>query len=211
MAFVSYRIAKNPPTFLFPASSVTQVNDLPPPKYGDPEKVIQELTAALGEGKISRSQGSLDDHSDTYFQTKHASPDQRPKAVIYVESTEDVSTVLKCCHKHRVPVVPFTGGTSLEGHFTPTREGVCIDLSRMNKVIALHKEDLDIVVQPAVGWEDLREYLNDYNLLFGPDPGVSIRGRPGDQSAKKKITMSLEPRSARDVGMFFSIGIGMEM
>lgn len=68
-------------------------------------------------------------------------------------------------------MVGYSGGTSLEGHYTPTRSGICIDFSRMNKVLSLHKDDLDVVVQPGVGWEDLNEMLAEQNLFFPPDPG----------------------------------------
>ncbi len=169
--FIAFRIAKNPPTFLFPPSSTTKTRELTPPKYGKTEPAIEELKKLLKPNQISVSKSSLDSHSDTYFQTEHPSPDERPVAVVYPETTQQVSEIMKVCHKHRVPVVPYTGGTSLEGHFTPTRHGISIDLSRMDKILALHKDDLDVVVQPAVGWEDLGEYLADYNLLFGPDPG----------------------------------------
>ncbi|VEU23948.1 DEKNAAC105095 [Brettanomyces naardenensis] len=169
--FVSYRTAENPPSFLFPPSSTTKLLELTPPKYGKPGPAIKEIRQKLGEDKVIESQNTLDDHSDTYFQTEHATEDQRPVAVVYPESTEEVSEIMKICHEHRVPVVPFTGGTSLEGHFTPTRKGICVDLSRMNRIISLHKDDLDVVVQPAVGWEELKDYLDEYHLLFGPDPG----------------------------------------
>lgn len=65
----------------------------------------------------------------------------------------------------------FSGGTSLEGHFAPTRGGVCIDFSRMNQILAIHKGDLDAVVQPAVGWEHLNDVLEKDGLFFPPDPG----------------------------------------
>lgn len=174
-AFVTWKIAKNPPEFLFPHSSTTKLQDIPPPKYGDPTKVVDELKEILGEKKIKESPEVLESHSDAYFSTDHATPDQRPVAVVYPESTEEVSTIMKTCHKYRVPVVPYTGGTSLEGHYIPVRKGICIDLSKMDKVIALHKEDLDITVQAAVGWQDLATYLKPYRLLFGPDPGPGAR------------------------------------
>ncbi|VUG18725.1 DLD1 [Brettanomyces bruxellensis] len=169
--FIAFRIAKDPPTFLFSSHSTTKTRELTPPKYGKAEPAIEELKKLLRPDQVSVSKNSLDSHSDTYFQTEHPASGERPIAVVYPETTEQVSAIMKVCHKHRVPVVPFTGGTSLEGHFTPTRHGISMDLSRMNKILALHKDDLDVVVQPAVGWEDLGEYLADYNLLFGPDPG----------------------------------------
>ena len=68
----------------------------------------------------------------------------------------------------------FSGGTSLEGHFAPTRGGICIDFNRMDN-IKLHKEDLDVVVGPAVGWEHLNELLAKDNLFFPPDPGPGAK------------------------------------
>lgn len=100
---------------------------------------------------------------------------------MYPESTEEVSEIMKVAYKHRLPVTPFSGGTSLEGHFLPDHGGVCIDFSHMNKIIAVHKDDLDAVVQPGVGWEALHEVLAEDDLFFGPDPapGAQIGGMIG--------------------------------
>lgn len=78
---------------------------------------------------------------------------------------------MKVCHQRVIPVTPYSGGTSLEGHFAPTRGGVCIDFRRMDKILQLHKRDLDVVVQPAVGWEELNEVIGQDGLFFPPDPG----------------------------------------
>lgn len=159
---------------IFPTSSTTPLSDLAPPKYGNKdafEKAYSEITLLLGEDNVTRTKEVLDAHSDTYWNSHHAKPDERPGIVCFPASTEDVSKIAKICHKYRVPIVPFAGGTSLEGHFTPIYGGISIDFSRMNQILALHKEDLDIVVQPAVNWEELNEYLADHELFFGPDPG----------------------------------------
>lgn len=78
---------------------------------------------------------------------------------------------MKICHARLIPVTPYSGGTSLEGHFASTRGGVCIDFRRMDRILSLHKRDLDVVVQPALGWEDLNEELAKDGLFFPPDPG----------------------------------------
>ncbi|OUM53550.1 hypothetical protein BVG19_g2843 [[Candida] boidinii] len=171
--YVSYQVASEPPEFLFPSSSTTQLSKVIPPTYGKPQKAVDEITALLGPNKVNDVQSNLDAHSDTYWQTEHPTPEQRPQLVVYPESTEEVSEVLKICHKHKVPVIPFSGGTSLEGHFIPTRGGICVDISRMNKIIKLNETDLDVTVQGGLGWEELRDYLSDYNLLYSPDPGPS--------------------------------------
>lgn len=170
-SIITYKLAKNPPEFLFPHSSTTKLAEISSPRYGDPDKVVKELKNVLSADQIRSTKETLETHSDSSFSTHHATPDQRPVAVIFPKSTEEVSLVLKACHKYKVPVVPYTGGTSLEGHYTPTRKGISVDLSRMNKVLAVHTEDLDVTVQAAVGWQTLANYLKPYNLMFGPDPG----------------------------------------
>lgn len=165
---------------IFPTSSTTPLSDLSPPKYGSKaefEAAYAAITQLLGEDNVTKVKATLDAHSDTYWNSHHAKPDERPGIVCYPSSTEDVSNIAKISHKYKVPVVPFAGGTSLEGHFTPIYGGISIDFSRMNNILALHKEDLDIVVQPAVNWQELNEYLEDHDLFFGPDPG------PGAQIA----------------------------
>lgn len=168
---VYYNIINNPPEDLFPNSSITKLGDCSEIKYGDTEQAINEIVLKLGDSKVKTSFEEIKHHSDSSWTTDHARDTEFPIAVVYPESTEDVSAILKICHKLKVPVVPFTGGTSLEGHFISTRNGISVDLGRMDKIIQLNQDDLDVIVQPAVGWESLRTYLSDYNLLFGPDPG----------------------------------------
>lgn len=170
-SWASFNLCKNPPEFLFPHTSTLPLDKAISPVYGDPLKVIHELKKILKEDQISVAPQELSSHSDSYFSTDHPLPDEHPHAVIYPESTEEVSQILKLAHKYKVPVVPYAGGTSLEGHYIPTRQGIVIDTARLNKVIALNKDDLDMVVQAAVGWEYLEEYLSPYKLMFGPDPG----------------------------------------
>lgn len=82
---------------------------------------------------------------------------------------------MKICHQRLIPVTPYSGGTSLEGHYAPTRGGVCIDFQRMNRIVSLHKRDMDVVVQPALGWEELNEELAKDGLFFPPDPGPGAK------------------------------------
>lgn len=78
---------------------------------------------------------------------------------------------MRVCHARRIPVTPYCGGTSLEGHYAPTRGGVCVDFTHMDRVLQLHERDLDVVVQPGVGWQTLNEELEEHHLFFPPDPG----------------------------------------
>ena len=90
---------------------------------------------------------------------------------MFPSTTEQVSKIVKICHERRIPITAYSGGTSLEGHFSATRGGICIDFGKMDKILKLHKEDLDVVVQPAVGWQSLNEKLEQDGLFFPPDPG----------------------------------------
>lgn len=169
-----YETEHTPSEHVFPLSSKSELKDMVPPHYGGALElllVIQGCSTFLKPHQISRDEKELILHADTYWNTHHAEPGQISKYVLYPESTEQVSEIMKLCHQNRIPVVPTSGMTSLEGHFIPVRGGVTIDFSRMDKIIALHKDDLDVVVQPGVGWEDLDEYLADYGLIGGIDPG----------------------------------------
>lgn len=113
----------------------------------------------------------LRQHATSDWSSHQSDPSEKPFCVVYPSSTADVSAIMKVCHVRRIPVVGYSGGTSLEGHFTPTRGGICVDFSRMGQMLALHKDDLDAVVQPGLGWEDLNEQLAEHGLFFPPDPG----------------------------------------
>ncbi|MBN9021875.1 MAG: FAD-binding protein [Rhizobiales bacterium] len=97
---------------------------------------------------------------------------QPPDGVVFAESTEDVVDVVKICAAHRVPVIPFGVGSSLEGHTNAPGGGISIDLLRMNRVLAVHQEDLDCIVQPGVTRQMLNEHLRDTGLFFPIDPGA---------------------------------------
>ncbi len=91
--------------------------------------------------------------------------------IVFPRSTKDVSEIMKVCHRRRIPVTGFAGGTSLDGALASTRGGICIDFSRMNRILKVHVRDMDVVVQPAVGWQDLNARLAEMDLFFPPDPG----------------------------------------
>ncbi len=96
-----------------------------------------------------------------------------PDAVVFPETTEEVAEIVKLCAAHRVPVVPFGAGTSLEGHLSALHGGISIDLSRMNRVLRVSAADLDCTVQPGVTREALNHYLHDKGLFFPIDPGAN--------------------------------------
>jgi len=95
-----------------------------------------------------------------------------PEAVVYCESTDDVAAVVKLADRYAVPVIPFGVGSSLEGHLLAVQGGVSIDLSRMNKLVAVQPEDLTVTVQAGVTRTQLNTEIRHTGLFFPIDPGA---------------------------------------
>ena len=129
----------------------------------------------VGKDNVSTQEDDLETHSGSGWSSYAPLPDERPFLVIYPSTTEEVSGVVKICHQRRIPITGYSGGTSLEGHYAATRGGICIDFHRMDRILRLDKEDLDVVVQPGVQWDELNEELQKDNLLFPPDPGPGAK------------------------------------
>jgi D-lactate dehydrogenase (cytochrome) len=92
--------------------------------------------------------------------------------VVYPDTTEEVADIVRLCSAYEVPVVAFGTGTSLEGHVNAPFGGVCVDTSGMKRIVAVHEEDLDCVVEPGVTRKQLNEHLRDMGLFFPIDPGA---------------------------------------
>ena len=95
------------------------------------------------------------------------------KAVVFPETNEEVSKVLSLCNKHKVPVVPFGTGTSLEGNVVGNEKGITISLEKMNKILSVNAEDFDCRVQACVTKEQLNDYLREDGVFFPIDPGAN--------------------------------------
>ena len=96
-----------------------------------------------------------------------------PDAVVFCESTDDVKAVVALAAAHGVPVIPFGVGSSLEGHLLAVQGGVSIDLSRMNRILAVDADDLTATVQAGVTREQLNREIKDTGLFFPIDPGAN--------------------------------------
>ncbi|MBA3518978.1 MAG: FAD-binding protein [Rhizobiales bacterium] len=99
-------------------------------------------------------------------------PNQPPDAVIFAENAEEVGEIVRVCAAHRTPVIAFGTGTSLEGHLNAPAGGISVDLSRMNRIVAVHADDFDCVVEPGVTRKQLNTHLRDMGLFFPIDPGA---------------------------------------
>ncbi|NJO35646.1 MAG: FAD-binding protein [Rhodospirillales bacterium] len=131
------------------------------------QPLLAEVRAIVGD-RLSTSPAVRELHGkDESYHTAHA-----PDAVVFAHSTEEVSAVVQACARHKVPVIPYGVGTSLEGHVAALHGGICVDLSPMNQVLRLSVEDLDVTVQPGVTRKQLNNHLKDSGLFFPIDPGA---------------------------------------
>jgi D-lactate dehydrogenase (cytochrome) len=131
------------------------------------EATIRTLAQRFGN-RLVTSQAVRAQHANTTTWIANQPPD----AVVFPQSAEEVQDIVRICAAHRVPVIPFGTGTSLEGHVNAPYGGVSIDFRDMNRVLAVHAEDLDCVVEPGVTRKQLNEYLRDQGLFFPLDPGA---------------------------------------
>jgi D-lactate dehydrogenase (cytochrome) len=130
-------------------------------------RAVAALTAAFGN-RVVTSAAVREQHANTTTWI----PNEPPDAVVFPQSQDDVQQIVRICAKHRLPVIAFGTGTSLEGHINAPHGGISIDVRDMNRVLAVHAEDLDCVVEPGITRKALNEYLRDQGLFFPIDPGA---------------------------------------
>ncbi|MDO9418797.1 MAG: FAD-linked oxidase C-terminal domain-containing protein [Pararhizobium sp.] len=106
-------------------------------------------------------------HTTTYIAA------QLPDAVIFPDSAADVQAIVRIAAEHRVPLIAFGTGTSLEGQINAPFGGISVDTSRMNRVLEVNAGDLDCTVEPGVTREALNVHLRDTGLFFPIDPGAN--------------------------------------
>lgn len=164
-------------------ASTSPVETIAPAEYaGDREfaAAVEKMKKVVGAANVSTDEAALMAHADSFFSTHHP-PDpanQKPRALVYPGSTEQVSEIVKIAHEFRVPVVATSGFTSLEGQAMHTRgpNSVGISFLNMHEILSVHGADLDMTVQAGTSWQDIDLFLlgneDTKHLMFGPDPGM---------------------------------------
>jgi len=133
-----------------------------------PDGMLQTLRERFGE-RLSTAAAVREQHG----RDESPFPVTPPDAVVFCESTEEVSAVVRLASEHGVPVIPFGVGSSLEGHLLAVEGGVSIDLSRMTRIVRLNPEDLTVSVEAGVTREQLNREIRDQGLFFPIDPGAN--------------------------------------
>jgi len=143
------------------------MNTLERPQRPCPPELLTVLRARFGE-RLTTSQAIRDHHG----KDESAFPIAPPDAVVFPESTNECVEIVKLCAAHDITLIPYGVGTSLEGHVLAIHGGICVDMSRMNAILAVNVEDLDCTVQAGVTRKQLNQHLQHTGLFFPIDPGA---------------------------------------
>ena len=131
------------------------------------EPLIAQLRTLLGD-RVATGQAVREHHSRGESHHHGVLPD----AVVFPVSTAEVQSIVAACAADGCPMTPFGAGSSLEGHVVPLQHGITIDLSRMNRIVRLSVEDLDVTVEAGVTRKQLDKHLQSTGLMFPLDPGA---------------------------------------
>lgn len=139
------------------------------------------LTRRFG-AQLSTTISDRESHGRDSSSFVHVSP---PEAVLFAQGSEDIVDLIQFAAEHEVPIVPFGAGSSVEGHILAVRGGISLDVSRMNRILAIDTEDLTVTVQPGVTRKQLNRELESKGLFFSVDPGAdaSVGGMCGTRAS----------------------------
>lgn len=132
-----------------------------------PDALLDALKSRFGN-RLSLGESTRLQHG----RDESVHPPQLPAAVVMAESNDDVIEVLRLCQQHQTPVIPYGVGSSVEGHVLAPRGGISLDLSGMNRILAIHAEDGDATVQAGVTRKQLNDALKGTGFFFPIDPGA---------------------------------------
>jgi D-lactate dehydrogenase (cytochrome) len=132
-----------------------------------PDTLIDNLRTAFGD-RVSTADAVREHHS--HAESWHVPA--RPDAVVFPTSTDEVAAIVRACAEHRVPMIPFGMGSSMEGHVNAVRGGVSIDLTRMTRLLRVSQDDLDVTVEAGITRKTLDARLKNTGLMFPIDPGA---------------------------------------
>ena len=154
---------------------------------------LRELTGLFGE-RVATGEAVRRQHAHTLTWLPAESPD----GVVWPETTEEVAAIVAVAGRHRVPLIPFGAGTSLEGHVNSPFGGISVDLSRMARIVSVSPEDLDCTVEAGVTRAMLNAHLRDTGLFFPVDPGAADATLGGMAATRASGTTTVRYGTMRD-------------
>src|ERR671933_896499 len=149
--------------------------------------VIEELRAVFGERTLTQEWDLLTYSYDASFSSvlEPGSPD----VVVQPESTEEVGAAVKIAARHNVPIVPRAGASAMTGGSVPRAGGITLDLRRMNRVLELDLDNLQVLVEPGIIHDALNQYLAPHGFSFPVDPGSTKMATLGGMVANNSCGM----------------------
>jgi D-lactate dehydrogenase (cytochrome) len=131
------------------------------------ESALAELRTLLGD-RVTAALAAREHHSHD----ESSLPPALPDLVCFPQSTQEVSRIVAVSAHHKLPIVPFGAGTSLEGHVHAVRGGISIDMRQMNRILRVSVDDMDATVEAGVSRKQLAKALENTGLTFFIDPGA---------------------------------------
>jgi D-lactate dehydrogenase (cytochrome) len=160
---------------------------------GNVEAAIAELRELLA-GRVETGEALRRQHANTVSGIASEPPD----AVVWPLTTEEVSSIVRIAARHRCPVIAFGAGTSVEGHVNAPHGGISLDMSRMDRIVAVNARDLDCVVEAGVTRRQLNQHLRDSGLFFPVDPGAEEATLGGMAATRASGTNTVRYGTMRD-------------
>jgi D-lactate dehydrogenase (cytochrome) len=130
--------------------------------------LLLEMKKRTSEKRATQNETILRQHSSDESYHSPVLPD----VVVYPSSAEEVCSIMSFANEHRIPVVPFGAGSSLEGHCIPVKGGISLNFQEMSQILEIRPDDFLVKVQPGVTRTQLNLALKKHGLFFPVDPGA---------------------------------------